>query len=58
MEKIMLDKPKILIVDDEPLMCQCLMELLAGKNYELNTANSAKEAIEFRERGQIFEIDK
>ena len=43
----MFDKPKILIVDDEPRMCQSLRELLAGKNYELNTANSAKEAIEF-----------
>ena len=43
----MLDKPKILIIDDEPRMCQSLKELLAIQNYELNTANSAKEAIEF-----------
>jgi DNA-binding NtrC family response regulator len=41
----MLDKPKILIIDDEPRMCQSLKELLAIQNYELNTANSAKEAI-------------
>ncbi len=47
MEKALFDKPKILIVDDEPRMCQSLMELLAGHNYELNTANSAKEAIEY-----------
>ena len=43
----MFDKPKILIIDDEPRMCQSLKELLASQNYELNTANSAKEAIEF-----------
>ena len=43
----MLDKPKILIIDDEPRMCQSLKELLAIQNYELNTANSAKEATEF-----------
>ena len=47
MEKALFDKPKILIVDDEPRMCQSLMELLAGHNYELKTANSAKEAIEY-----------
>jgi PAS domain S-box-containing protein len=28
-------------------MCQSVKELLANQNYELNTANSAKEAIEF-----------
>ena len=43
----MFDKPKILIIDDEPRMCQSLKELLSSQNYELNTANSAKEAIEF-----------
>jgi PAS domain S-box-containing protein len=43
----MFDKPKILIIDDEPRMCQSLKELLASQNYELNTANSAKQAIKF-----------
>ncbi len=43
----MFDKPKILIIDDEPRMCQSLNELLASQSYELNTANSAKEAVEF-----------
>ncbi len=42
----MLDEPKILIIDDEPQMCNSLRQLLASQNYELNTANSAKEAIE------------
>ncbi len=41
----MFDKPKILIIDDDPRMCQSLKELLAGQNYGLNTANSAEEAI-------------
>ena len=40
-------KPKILIVDDEPRMCKSLRHLLSGQNYKLNTANSAKEAIEY-----------
>jgi PAS domain S-box-containing protein len=43
----MFDKPKILIVDDEPRMCQSLKELLTSQNYELHTGNSAREAIEF-----------
>ena len=42
----MLDEPKILIIDDEPRMCESLRQLLANQNYDLNTANSAKEAIE------------
>ena len=42
----MLDKPKILIIDDEARMCRSLRELLAIQNYELNTVHSAKEAIE------------
>ena len=46
-EKIMFDKLKILIVDDEPRMCQSLKELLASQNYELHIGNSAREAIEF-----------
>ena len=43
----MLDKPKILIIDDEPYMCQSVKALLASQNYDLHTANSAQEAIEF-----------
>ena len=42
----MFNNPKILIIDDDPRMCQSTKELLASQNYELNTANSAKEAIE------------
>ena len=43
----MFDNPKILIIDDEPRMCQSIKELLASQKYELDTANSAKEAIDF-----------
>ncbi len=38
--------PKILIVDDEPLMCDSLMELLSIQGYEALAANSGKGAKE------------
>jgi len=34
-------------------MCKSLRELLASQNYELNTANSAKEAIEFLNNNSV-----
>jgi len=36
--------PKILIVDDEPRMCESLRMLLGGKGYEVYTAGSGAEA--------------
>jgi len=38
--------PKILIVDDEPRMCDSLDVLLSGAGYETHTGNSGKDAIE------------
>ena len=38
--------PKILIVDDEPKMCESLRKLLGGKGYEVYTAGSGAEARE------------
>ncbi len=38
--------PKILIVDDEPRMCNSLNALLSGRGYEIHISNSGKEAIE------------
>ena len=49
----MSDKPKILIIDDELRMRQSVKELLASQNYELDTANSAKEAIEFLNNNNV-----
>lgn len=40
----MLANPKILIVDDEPRMCESLGLLLSQQGYEIHTANSGKEA--------------
>ncbi|HIC86055.1 MAG TPA: response regulator, partial [Desulfobacterales bacterium] len=40
----MLPNPKILIVDDEPRMCESLRLLLAEQGYEIFTANSGREA--------------
>ena len=38
--------PKILIVDDEPLMCSSLTELMSMQGYDALSANSGKEAHE------------
>ena len=38
--------PNILIVDDDPRMCESLKVLLSSQDYELKTSNSVKEAIE------------
>jgi DNA-binding NtrC family response regulator len=46
MEAMMSNIPNILIVDDDPRMCDSLKELLSNQDYELKTSNSVKEAIE------------
>ena len=38
--------PNILIVDDDPRMCDSLKALLSHQDYELKTSNSVKDAIE------------
>ena len=45
--------PKILIVDDEPRMCESLEILLSGHGYEIHTRNSGKEAIGQLSRGNF-----
>ena len=42
----MFPKAKILIVDDEPRMCDSLKVLLNGRGYEIQTCNSGCEAKE------------
>ena len=39
MGKALFDNPKILIVDDEPRMCESLKELLSGNNYEIHISH-------------------
>jgi PAS domain S-box-containing protein len=46
----MLNPPKILIVDDEPRMCESLKVLLSSRDYELKACNSVKGAIEYLEK--------
>jgi len=41
--------PKILIVDDEPQICDSLKILLSRQGYEITTANSGKKALEILE---------
>jgi PAS domain S-box-containing protein len=43
--------PKILIVDDEPRMCESLKYLFSDHQYEILTANSGKEALDLLTRG-------
>ena len=43
----MSNKSKILIVDDEPRMCESLKILLSEQGYEIHTCNNDKEAIEY-----------
>jgi PAS domain S-box-containing protein len=38
--------PKVLIVDDEPRMCDSLKVLLSGQGYDTQTGQSGKEAME------------
>ena len=47
--------PKILIVDDEPLMCDSLMELLTFQGYEALAANSGQGAKEILSKHE-FEL--
>jgi PAS domain S-box-containing protein len=46
MESMMSNIPNILIVDDDPRMCDSLKALLSNQDYELKTSTSVKEAIE------------
>jgi PAS domain S-box-containing protein len=43
--------PKILIVDDEPRMCESLKYLFSEHQYEILTANSGKEALDLLAQG-------
>ncbi len=45
--------PKILVVDDEPLMCDSLKQLLSGQGYEVHTATSGKEAQDILSKRQF-----
>jgi len=39
--------PRILIVDDEPHMCDSLRTLMSNRGYEIHTSHSGKEAFEY-----------
>ncbi|MBW1730081.1 MAG: response regulator [Deltaproteobacteria bacterium] len=49
----MIFNPKILIVDDEPRMCESLRLLLSGHGYEIFTANSGAEAMDLLSRDEF-----
>jgi len=47
------DPRKILIVDDEPRMCDSLKALLSSEGYEIHTYNSGKEAIKHLGKNRV-----
>lgn len=47
------DPRKILIVDDEPRMCDSLKALLSSEGYEIHTYNSGKEAIKYLGKNRV-----
>jgi PAS domain S-box-containing protein len=44
---VMPHTPRILIVDDEPRMCDSLRTLLSNRGYEIHTSHSGKKAFEY-----------
>lgn len=40
------EKMRILVVDDDPSMCETLSDILEDKGYEVTTANDGREAVE------------
>jgi len=55
-EREMLMGRQILVVDDEPLMCRSLSEVIRRAGYEVFTANNGYEAIEFIQQESISVI--
>ncbi|MBI3222947.1 MAG: EAL domain-containing protein [Nitrosomonadales bacterium] len=43
--------PRVLLVDDEPRLLSSLCELLKGRDYQLVTAGSGREALDYLSRG-------
>ena len=47
----MSDGYRILVIDDEPRMCESLSKLLGGRGYQVESANTAKEGIQRLSQG-------
>lgn len=50
---ITMRKKRILVVDDEPFVCDAVKMMLAFDGHEVSTANSAKEALSIFEKGKF-----
>ncbi len=48
-------KPKILVVDDEPYICEVLVEILRDKDYDIESAYDGNETIEKFSKG-LFDL--
>ena len=53
MEAPPLSKKKILVVDDEPFVCDAVKMMLAFDGHEVQTANSAREALALFEKSKF-----
>ncbi len=47
-----MDKIKILVVDDEPTICNMVLRFLSMNNYEGDSANNGKEALQLLEKNE------
>jgi len=50
---ITMHKKRILVVDDEPFVCDAVKMMLAFDGHDVSTANSAKEALAIYDKGKF-----
>src|ERR1041385_3289613 len=50
---IIMHKKRILVVDDEPFVCDAVKMMLAFDGHDVSTANSAKDALAIYEKGKF-----
>ncbi len=48
-------KDKILVVDDEPMICKSCKEILEGEGYDVDLANSGQEGVK-KALEKIFDL--
>ena len=53
MAALVIPKKKILVVDDEPFVCDAVKMMLAFDGHDVQTANSGKEALELFEQSRF-----
>ncbi|MBM3891587.1 MAG: response regulator [Verrucomicrobia bacterium] len=44
---------QVLVVDDEPMVCQLLSDMLNGPHYQVTACEMAQQAVDFMERNRV-----